>query len=110
MRFHEKLAKELKSSKEERKILPRSYNILGDILIIKVDRSLRKKKKKIGNAILDILPYIKSVVVEKSISGVTGTPSWEIPAAPVHILPSAKMTAAETPIAPLLLIDSLSAS
>ena len=78
MRFHEKLAKELKSSKEERKILPRSYNILGDILIIKLDRSLLKKKKKIGNAILNILPYVRSVVVEKSISGITRKPKREV--------------------------------
>ncbi len=80
MAFYSKLKSKLKSKLDSKKLdlLPRSYQILGKILIIKLKPELLRHRKIIGNAILEILPYIHTVVLEKSISGTKRKPKTEV--------------------------------
>ncbi len=73
MSFYSELCDKLKIED-----LPRSYNILGDILLVRLKPSLYKDRKKIGKTILDIRPYIRSVVLEKGIRGKTRKPNIEV--------------------------------
>lgn len=50
-----------KLSQEELKIVPRSYDIIGDIAIIEIDEKLRKREKEIANALLKLHKNIKVV-------------------------------------------------
>ncbi len=70
-KFYTKLRSKLENqiSKQYLDLLPRSYNILGKILLIKLDKRLIKYKSKIGREILKILPYVKTVCLIKSIKG-----------------------------------------
>lgn len=63
MSFNDKLRKKLEKelSKEELNSLPRGYQIIGDILLIKLNENLLKHKKIIGEKIIEILPYIHTV-------------------------------------------------
>ncbi|MDD5416543.1 MAG: class I SAM-dependent methyltransferase family protein [Candidatus Aenigmarchaeota archaeon] len=80
MSFYDKLKNKLENklkSKELQK-LPKTYYILGKILILKLDKSLIKHKKIIGKTILEILPYVHTVVLDKGIKGVKRKPKIEI--------------------------------
>jgi tRNA wybutosine-synthesizing protein 2 len=60
-------------------ILPSSYHILGDILLLKLpNKKAVKEKKKIGSAILKMFPYIKTVCLQKGVSGEFRQPNIEI--------------------------------
>lgn len=50
--------------------IPSSYQVLGEIALIKFVRPIDKKEKeKIGKALLNLLPYVKSVWEVKQIEG-----------------------------------------
>lgn len=53
-------------NEEERADLVRSYDMVGDIAIIEIPPSLKKKEKAIAKAVLQTHPYIKSVFKKKS--------------------------------------------
>ncbi|MCD6477205.1 MAG: class I SAM-dependent methyltransferase family protein [Candidatus Aenigmarchaeota archaeon] len=78
MSFYLKLRKKLekKIPKKELDILPRSYNMIGDILILKLKSE--KHKKKIAKAVLDIIPSAKTIVLDKGITGIKRKPKIEI--------------------------------
>lgn len=80
MSFYTKLTEKLKTDvrSEDLILAPRSYFILGKILIIKLNPNLYKHRKKIGKVILEILPYVHTVVLEKQISGVKREPKIEV--------------------------------
>ncbi len=67
MSFKKKLAKELDGvlTKEELSILPRGFQTLGDIIIVKLNPKLFEKNTIIGQCYLDLLPKIRSVYVNK---------------------------------------------
>lgn len=67
MSFKKKLAKELTSAltEEELSILPRGFQTLGNIIIVKLNSKLLEKNKVIGECYLDLLPKIRSVYVNK---------------------------------------------
>jgi tRNA wybutosine-synthesizing protein 2 len=76
MRFKQLLAKQAKLPEE---ILPASYQTLGNILLLKLlHPQAMKNKKKIGSAILRIFPYVKTVCLQKGISGEFRQPEIEI--------------------------------
>ena len=60
-KLKEKLDREL--NQEELSILPRGYQTVGHIIIIKLNPILLEKKELIGKAYLELLPYIKSVYI-----------------------------------------------
>ena len=49
--------------------IPGSYQIIGDILLIKMKIKSPTKKKKIAEAVIKILPYVKTVCELKEIKG-----------------------------------------
>ncbi|MHA1492040.1 MAG: hypothetical protein ACTSRI_20610 [Promethearchaeota archaeon] len=65
MDFKEKLKKELKESvsDEELLLLPRGFQMLGKVIILKLNPKLLEHKELIGKAYLKLLPYIKSVYI-----------------------------------------------
>jgi len=75
MKFKDQLAK---ATRLPRNILPSSYQILGKVLLLKLNTKALKEKKKIASAILKIFPHIKTVALQKGISGELRKPSVEI--------------------------------
>ncbi len=65
-------------SAEEINMLPASYQSLGDICVIKLDKGLERYKKSVGNAILGLLPQFKAVCVQGKISGEYRRPEIEL--------------------------------
>ncbi|MFX0139685.1 MAG: class I SAM-dependent methyltransferase family protein [Candidatus Hodarchaeota archaeon] len=67
MGFKEKLKEELKRelTKEELSILPRGFQTLGKVIILKLNPKLLEKENVIGEACLKLFPRIKSVYVNR---------------------------------------------
>jgi len=66
----QKTLKNLLKNKLKSKHIPRSFDLIGDIAIIEIPKSLVKKEKTIGNTLLNLHENIKTVV--KKIRGHEG--------------------------------------
>ncbi|MFH0869244.1 MAG: class I SAM-dependent methyltransferase family protein [archaeon] len=76
MKFKDMLAEKTGLPAE---ILPNSYQVLGDILLLKLmNKKALARRKEIGSAILRNFPYVKSVCLMKGISGELRKPRIEI--------------------------------
>lgn len=75
LKLREKLEREL--SENELELLPRSYQIVGKILLLKLKPELLKHKKPVGAAILELLPYLQTVCLQKRISEAERKPEVE---------------------------------
>ncbi len=73
MGFRENLKEALKGDliEDELSLLPRGFQAIGKVMIIKLKSKLLEKKKIIGKACLELIPYIKSVYV--NLGKITGT-------------------------------------
>ena len=69
----------------ERQLLPRSFDIVGDIVLIRLPPSLDHRKESIGNALLEFVPGARLVGVDHGVHGperrrsverVAGSGSW----------------------------------
>jgi tRNA (guanine37-N1)-methyltransferase len=49
-------------TKDELKLLPRAFDVIGDILVLELPDALKKKEKKIADAYLEMYRNIKTVV------------------------------------------------
>jgi tRNA wybutosine-synthesizing protein 2 len=80
MSFYTKLENKLESKLSEKELndLPRGYQIVGKILLVKLKPSLLKHKKIIGKTILSLFPYIHTVCLIKDIGGIERKPNVEI--------------------------------
>ncbi|MEE9378964.1 MAG: class I SAM-dependent methyltransferase family protein [Candidatus Lokiarchaeia archaeon] len=67
MGFKEKIKEHLKDilSEEELSLLPRGFQTLGKIIILKLNPKLYDKKKEIGGACLELFPKIKSIYLNR---------------------------------------------
>ncbi|MHA1986086.1 MAG: class I SAM-dependent methyltransferase [Promethearchaeota archaeon] len=67
MTFKKKVAEKLNNvlSVEELSLLPRGFQTLGNIIILKLNPQLLEKIKIIGQAYLDLLPKMRSVYINK---------------------------------------------
>jgi len=67
MGYKEKLKEYLKGklSEEELSVLPRGFQTLGKIIILKLNPKLYEKKKEIGEACLKLFPKIKSIYLNR---------------------------------------------
>lgn len=67
MGFKEKIKTHLKDklSEEELSLLPRGFQTLGKIIILKLKPKLYEKKKEIGGACLELFPKIKSIYLNR---------------------------------------------
>lgn len=59
-----------KLSAKEGALLPRSFDVIGDIAVIELPKGLQRRAKKVGAAILGTLPNVKVVAME--VGGHTG--------------------------------------
>jgi tRNA wybutosine-synthesizing protein 2 len=80
MSFYTNLRYKLKYklAEKEMNFLPKGYQIIGKILLIKLDKKLLKHKKSIGKSIIEILPYVHTVCLMKEIKGITRKPRIEV--------------------------------
>lgn len=80
MGFYASLAAALKGrlAPAKLKLLPRGYFIIGRVLVLKLDPALYGHRKAIGRACLKLLPYIKTVALQKHISGMERKPELEV--------------------------------
>ncbi len=67
MGYKEKIKEYLKDklSEEELSLLPRGFQTLGKIIILKLNPKLYEKKKEIGGAFLELFPNIKSIYLNR---------------------------------------------
>lgn len=63
---------------EKIKLLPRGWNIIGNIIVLKIPSELEDKKSEIGRALLDLYPRCKSVFLHRGIQGELREPSREL--------------------------------
>lgn len=75
MAFKQKLAKVTGISAGK---LPSSYQIIGDVLLIKLPKLTTKQKQKIAQVILQLLPYVRTVCEIKEIKGELREPSVKV--------------------------------
>lgn len=59
-------------------LLPASYQRLGNVCFIKLDKNLHKHKAFIGKTILELFPQFKAVCLQKRISGKFRKPEIEL--------------------------------
>ena len=73
MKFKKKIAEKLENrlTSSELLLLPRGFQTLGDVVILKLKPELLNKKEIIGKAYLDLLPSIRSVYINRG--KITGT-------------------------------------
>ncbi len=78
MTFYTSLRKRLDLPEEKLVLLPRGYQILGKIMLIKLDKKLVKHKKLIGKSLLEMFPYIHTICLFKGIETVKRKPKVEV--------------------------------
>lgn len=71
-------ALEGKLSEKELALLPGGYQIIGNILIVKLDKKLIRKRKVIGRAIIRLFPHIRTVCLFKKLETATRKPDLEV--------------------------------
>ena len=80
MSFYSQLSEKLKGKLPEKAVdlLPRSYFLLGDVMTIKLNSKLLPRRKAIGAAIREVLPYVRSVLLTRAIKGSEREPRAEV--------------------------------
>lgn len=80
MSFYLKLREKLedKLTETELNFLPRSYQIVGKILLLKLKPELLKRRKLVGSAIIELLAYLQTVCLQKRISSIERKPKIEV--------------------------------
>jgi tRNA wybutosine-synthesizing protein 2 len=67
-----------KLTKYEKGLLPRRWQILGDLVLVNIPSVIAHHKSEIGNAFLEIYPRCKSVLWDKGVQGSLRTPQVEV--------------------------------
>jgi tRNA wybutosine-synthesizing protein 2 len=62
----------------DKKLLPRGWQILGDIIIVTLDEKLMDRKAQVGKALISHYPGCKTVLLDRGISGQMRQPDREI--------------------------------
>ena len=80
MSFYNKLRLKLGKKLTEKQLdeLPRSYQIIGKILLLKLKPRLYRKRNIIGKVVLEILPSVHSVFLQKAIIDIERKPKIEL--------------------------------
>lgn len=79
MSFYLKLREKMEGRLTEKglELLPRSYQIIGRIMLLKLKPELLKQRRLIGTAVLELLPYLRTVCLQKKIAGKERKPELE---------------------------------
>ena len=72
------LGSSLNIPENDKKLLPRGWTILGDIIIVTLNEKLEHWKKETGEALLCLYPGCKTVLLDRGISGQMRQPMREI--------------------------------
>ncbi|MBI5228972.1 class I SAM-dependent methyltransferase family protein [Candidatus Micrarchaeota archaeon] len=67
--FHEILAESKKFTKRELALVPRAFDLIGDIALIEIPPALRKKGREIADALLKSSKRIKTVLAKAPVRG-----------------------------------------
>ena len=80
MTFRKLLEENLKNKLTEKQLeaLPGGYQVIGDILIVKLDKKLIRKRRLIGKAIIKLFPHIRTVCLFKKLESRTRKPDLEV--------------------------------
>ncbi|MGZ4864728.1 MAG: class I SAM-dependent methyltransferase [Halobacteriota archaeon] len=80
MKGHQLLEQRLKSplSEHEKTLLPRGWQILGDLVLVNIPTKIVHLKHEIGDALLDLYPRCKSALWDKGVRGTLRTPEVEV--------------------------------
>lgn len=62
----------------EKKLLPKGWQILGDIIIVSIHKELERYKTEIGNALLSLHPECRTVLLDRGIKGRLRLPEREV--------------------------------
>ena len=72
------LSSVLEIPEQEKRLLPKGWQIIGDIIIVSLREELEKRKNEIGRALQSLYPCCRTVLLDRGISGRTRQPSREI--------------------------------
>jgi len=80
MKGHQLLEQRLRVplSKHEKLLLPRRWQILGDLVLVNIPSKIVHLKHEIGDALLDLYPRCKSALWDKGVRGSLRTPEIEV--------------------------------
>jgi tRNA wybutosine-synthesizing protein 2 len=80
MPFYKILRKELEGSlsSKELEVLPRGYQVIGNILILKLDKKLLRHRRLVGKSIIRMFPHIRTVCLFKGLKSATRKPDVEV--------------------------------
>lgn len=62
----------------EKELLPKGFQIIGDIIIVKINEIIMHRKEKIADALLSFYPGCRTVLLDRGISGKMRLPVREI--------------------------------
>ncbi len=62
----------------EKELLPKGWQILGDIIIVSIHKKLEKYKTEIGEALLSLHPECRSVLLDRGVKGTFRLPQREV--------------------------------
>ncbi|MDF0590067.1 class I SAM-dependent methyltransferase [Candidatus Methanocrinis natronophilus] len=65
-------------SAEERRLLPQGWSILGNVIAVKIDPRIDHLKGRIGDALLEIYPRCRSVLLDRGVAGPFREPEREL--------------------------------
>jgi tRNA wybutosine-synthesizing protein 2 len=80
MKGHQLLEQRLRAplAEHEKLLLPRSWQILGDLVLVNIPSKIVRLKHEIGEALLDLYPRCKSALWDKGVRGSLRTPEIEV--------------------------------
>jgi tRNA wybutosine-synthesizing protein 2 len=80
MKGHQLLEQRLSAplTEGEKRLLPRRWQILGDLVLVNIPTKIAQLKHEIGEALLDLYPRCKSVLWDKGVRGTLRTPVIEV--------------------------------
>ncbi|HYA32780.1 MAG TPA: class I SAM-dependent methyltransferase family protein [Candidatus Bathyarchaeia archaeon] len=80
MRGHELLKPLLRAqlTRDEKQLLPRRWQILGDLVLVNIPAKIEYLRYDIGEALLDLYPRCKSVLWDKGVGGNLRKPRVEV--------------------------------
>ena len=65
-------------AEEEKQLLPRRWQILGDLVLVNIPTEIEHLKHEIGEALLELYPRCKSALWDKGVRGSLRTPDIEV--------------------------------
>ncbi|MGZ8891450.1 MAG: class I SAM-dependent methyltransferase [Halobacteriota archaeon] len=80
MKGHQLLEQRLRVplAEHEKLLLPRGWQILGDLVLVNIPSKIVRLKHEIGEALLDLYPRCKSALWDKGVRGSLRTPEIEV--------------------------------